>query len=79
MRCLVCGGELTQKSRLKLLASGLGMLPVAVAFPAFAPVLWIAAALLVIVAAYLITWSTLGKGLWCRQCKTVPGSLKVSS
>ncbi|HKS83466.1 MAG TPA: hypothetical protein VJR23_18320 [Candidatus Acidoferrales bacterium] len=41
------------------------------AFIAFliSPVYWIVAAMLLAIAAYLLVWSTLGKGRWCRRCK----------
>ena len=33
------------------------------------PVFWIPGIILVLSGAYLITWATLAKGMWCRQCK----------
>jgi hypothetical protein len=44
----------------------------AAAVLAFLRMIRIATGLLALVAAYLIAWSTLGKGLWCRLCKKFP-------
>lgn len=70
--CSVCGSELLQKSRLALFATGLFLLAAAAAGPFFNPLLWLFTAPAAIVALYLIVWSALGKGLWCRNCKKFP-------
>jgi hypothetical protein len=56
---------------MKLVGVGLVMLAAA-AVLAFLRMIRIATGLLALVAAYLIAWSTLGKGLWCRLCKKFP-------
>ncbi len=53
--CNTCRGETVQKSRWRLLLVGSALS---------------ASVVLAVVGVYLILWATLGKGLWCRQCKT---------
>lgn len=71
-KCHRCGGELIQKNKMQLLLSGL-------VFVAFAGMLlflsfkfWPLSFFLIMISLYLITWSTRGKGRWCRQCKAAP-------
>ena len=69
MPCPHCGSEWTQKSRVKLFVVGLLSLAAAVVSLFLYTIFWIVAAMLLAVSAYLIVWSTAGKGRWCTQCK----------
>lgn len=69
MPCPYCGGEWTQKSRLLLFLLGLSMFFAGITAFLVSPIYWIVAAMLLAIAAYLLVWSTLGKGRWCRRCK----------
>ncbi len=70
-QCPTCGMQLLRKNRVLLLAVGGAMITVA-AFALVVPALLVPAILLVIVGAYLIVWATLGKAMWCRNCKKFP-------
>lgn len=72
MRCPTCGTEWTQKSQTALFLAGLVMIAGAVIFLFYFMILWIVSLMLLAVAAYLLVWSTRGKGLWCPQCKNFP-------
>jgi hypothetical protein len=68
MICKSCGGEMIQKSRVRLTGVGGVMLAIsalAVVFPRFWPV----AIILALTGVYLVVWGTLGQGGWCRDCK----------
>jgi hypothetical protein len=69
--CPHCGSALIRRSRARLLLVGLllAAAPVAAAF--LAP-LWLPAIVALLAGAYLVVWATLGKGMWCRQCKSFP-------
>lgn len=69
MPCPYCGSEWTRKNRPLLFLVGLSMLVSAFIAFLISPVYWIVAAMLLAIAAYLLVWSTLGKGRWCRRCK----------
>lgn len=69
--CPRCQGELTSRSRPQLLLVGLG----SCTLPLLAiriPLLWLPALIMILAGLYLVYWASLGKGLWCRQCKTIP-------
>jgi hypothetical protein len=70
--CPSCGSQLLQKSRARLFVVGLIALGATVGCFFLSPIFWIATSFLVLIAGFLIAWSTLGKGLWCRQCKKFP-------
>jgi peptidoglycan biosynthesis protein MviN/MurJ (putative lipid II flippase) len=72
MKCPGCGSELIQKSPVRLLLASAVMLAAAIAALFLYAVFWIAAAMFLVIAVYLLAWSTLGKGLWCRRCKSFP-------
>ena len=36
------------------------------------PLFWIPGVVFFVIGAYLVLWSTRGKGLWCRTCKKPP-------
>jgi hypothetical protein len=58
-----------QKSRARLFVVGAVMIAsVALAF--FVPYFWVPGSLLFLTGSYLVVWATLGKGCWCRNCKT---------
>ncbi len=68
MKCKRCSGEMIQKSRPRLFLVGVVMCSsIALAF--FHKSLWGPVVLLTLIGAYLMLWATLGKGLWCRNCK----------
>ncbi|HEY2785289.1 MAG TPA: hypothetical protein VGJ05_09965 [Fimbriiglobus sp.] len=69
MICSTCHGEMIQKSRARLFVVGAVMIAsVALAF--FVPYFWVPGSLLFLTGSYLVVWATLGKGCWCRNCKT---------
>jgi len=70
--CSACGGELLQKNPRTLSVSGIIMLALAATGPFFSPILWFFTAPLAVIGIYLIVWSALGQGLWCRTCKRFP-------
>ena len=66
--CSVCGGEMIQKSKARLVVVGLCMIAsVAIAF--FFPLFWAPGIVLALTGVYLVVWATLGKARWCRNCK----------
>jgi hypothetical protein len=72
LSCPTCGNKLLRKNRTKLFFVGFAVLLAIVGCFFLSPIFWIATSVLVLIAGYLIVWSTLGKGLWCRQCKKFP-------
>jgi hypothetical protein len=70
--CRTCGSPLIQKSRSRLWIVGLLMLVAAVTGYRYAPALVAVAIVLGLTGAYLIAWATLGRALWCRECKRFP-------
>ena len=66
--CPACGGPLIQKSRTKLIVTGLCMSASLVA-AIFIPLLLVPAIILTLAGLYLFAWGTIGKGRWCRNCK----------
>jgi hypothetical protein len=67
--CPQCGGPMIQRSRAGLLAVGFVM-AAAPLLAHFVPLLWVPALISFLAGAYLVAWATIGKGQWCRQCKT---------
>jgi hypothetical protein len=67
--CNRCGGALIQKNRWRLAAVG-AVLCASMVIAMYLPYLWLPCIVLALVGAYLLVWATLGKGQWCRQCKT---------
>jgi hypothetical protein len=67
-KCKACGGDMVQKSRLRLIVVGVLMIA-ALAVAPYIPFLWAPGIILFLAGAYLILWATIGKGLWCRTCK----------
>jgi hypothetical protein len=58
-----------QKSRTRLFLVGVAMcasLSIAFLYKLF----WAPGIILFITGIYLIVWATLGKGCWCRNCKS---------
>ena len=72
MNCPHCGTQLVQKNRAALLLGSIVFLAGAAGLFLVYPIIWIAALLLLVVGVYLLTWTVLGKGLWCRVCKRFP-------
>lgn len=69
-RCSRCGGPMKHFSRLGLAAAGLVIIACAVALPWLAHWLVFPGIFVALVGAFFIMWATLGKGQWCRTCKT---------
>ena len=67
--CPRCGGPMIQRSRASLLAVGIAM-TAAPLLACFIPLLLAPALVSFLAGAYLVAWATLGRGQWCRQCKT---------
>jgi len=68
MKCNTCGAEMFQKSRARLIVVGLIMIlsvSVAIRFSWF----WGPGIILFLIGIFLLTWATLGRGCWCRNCK----------
>ena len=72
MNCPTCNGELVQRSRVVLFLVGVAFAGVAIFFVWLSPWLWLPAALLTLIAAYLMIWSGWARGKWCRSCKRFP-------
>ena len=73
-KCPVCGGDLIQKSRARLLVVGL-LLILTSTLAWLVPLLHVPAIIMFLTGLYLLVWATLGRGRWCRNCKTfIPGT-----
>lgn len=70
--CPRCGGPLIQKNKTKLFLVGVAFLIIGGGLAFLSYKLWLLTFLLCLISIYLIAWSSLGKGLWCRQCKSAP-------
>ena len=70
--CRRCGGEVVQKPRTRLILAGTLMLAALGLGPLWAP-LWPPALILGLTGAYLLTWTSVGRGRWCRGCKRFDG------
>lgn len=70
--CPTCNAELVQRSRLALFLAGVAFAAVAIVLVWLSSWLWLPAALLVVIALYLVIWSGWAKGVWCRDCKRFP-------
>ena len=69
--CPTCGGEVIQKDRWMLIIDGFALIVTAV-LETYLPWLAILTVPQAIAGVYLIVWATIGRGLWCRQCKKFP-------
>jgi uncharacterized protein (DUF983 family) len=69
--CPACGHELTQKNRSLLSVAGVVFLTAAILLLFFQYV-WMVAIITAAIGLYLLFWSVLGKGKWCRHCKKFP-------
>ena len=67
--CAACGGNLIQRNRVLLFVSGVFMCLTPLIAIRIA-LLWVPAVILFLAGGYLVLWSTVAKGLWCRQCKS---------
>ena len=70
-RCPACQGEITRRSRPLLLFVGLAFCLSPLAAVRIS-LLWLPAIISFLAGGYLVYWATGGRGLWCRQCKTIP-------
>jgi hypothetical protein len=59
---------MVHKNTPRLFVVGLAMVA-SPAVAAFVPFFWAPAIILALTGTYLITWATLGRGYWCRECK----------
>lgn len=66
--CKTCQNELIQKNRIVLFLVGMGMLILSVVL-FYIPWVMLASVPAAMGGGYLLVWSTVGKGQWCRQCK----------
>jgi len=66
--CKTCHNELIQKNRVILFVVGILMLSIG-ALCLVISWLWILSIPLFLAGGYLLAWSMIGKGLWCRHCK----------
>lgn len=71
-RCPTCHGELIQKNRWKLFLVALALLAVSAACFRISHGLRLAVIPLGLIGCYLVAWSSIGRGRWCRQCKRFP-------
>ena len=67
--CRRCSSPLIQRNRVLLLLVGIAMAATPL-IAWFFPLLWAPAVIALLAGGYLIAWATVGKGMWCRQCKT---------
>ena len=67
--CAACGGNLLQRNRQLLFVSG-ALMCLTPLIALRIPLLWVPAVILFLAGGYLILWSTVARGLWCRQCKS---------
>jgi hypothetical protein len=72
VKCPACNAELVQRSRVVLFLAGVAFAAAAIALVWLSHWLWLPAAFLVLIALYLVTWSSWAKALWCRNCKRFP-------
>jgi hypothetical protein len=68
VKCSTCGGEMVQKSPLRLFVAGMLMVA-SLAIAAFVPYFLAPGIILLLAGIYLMVWATVGKGRWCRECK----------
>jgi hypothetical protein len=69
--CSRCQGPLISRHRAQLLGVGI-LLSATPALAFVVPLLWFPAIILFLAGAYLVVWATVGRGLWCRHCKSFP-------
>ena len=60
---------MVQKSKARLIAVGLSMIA-SVAIALLFPLFRVPGIILALIGAYLLVWATVGKGRWCRNCKS---------
>jgi len=75
--CPTCNAELVQRSRVTLFLAGVAFAGIAIALVCLSSWLWLLAAILVVIALYLVIWSGWAKGLWCRDCMRFPARRSV--
>jgi hypothetical protein len=78
MNCPRCGTPLVQKNRIVLFAGGLALIGSVCSAWFYLPLL-LPAFFLSLVGFYFIHWSTAGRGLWCRSCKTYPSKIVLKA
>jgi hypothetical protein len=70
-KCPRCQGPLILRKPLQLFLAGV-LLCASLSIAFFTALFWIPGLILFLAGAYLIAWSTLAQGRWCRQCKSFP-------
>lgn len=68
MKCAGCGGEMIQRSPLRLLFAG-SVMRAATPLVFLVPYFRVLDIVPVTAGGYLIVWALAGRGFWCRQCK----------
>ena len=71
MNCPRCGTPLVQKNRIVLFVAGLALIGSVSSALFYLPLL-VPAFFLMLVGFYFIHWTAVGRGLWCRSCKSYP-------
>jgi hypothetical protein len=71
-RCNRCQGALTRRSRPLLLLVGIVLCTLPLPFVRI-PLAWLPALIMILAGGYLLYWASMGRGLWCRHCKAIPG------
>jgi hypothetical protein len=72
IHCRRCGGEVVQKSVIRLILVGVAMLAAACLGIVWSH-LWLPALVLALTGAYFVAWVMIGQGRWCRGCKRFDG------
>ena len=70
--CKRCGGEVVRKNRVRLAVVGTLMLAGA-GLGVVWPPLWVPAVIVGLTGTYLLVWTSVGQGRWCRGCKRFDG------
>jgi len=74
MNCSHCGTPLRQRSKARLVTTGIGLIAAAFAllFVLHLAVVVVAGVVLAVTGAYFIKWAMTMDGLWCPKCGRVP-------
>jgi hypothetical protein len=72
VQCRRCGGEVVQKSPVRLAVVGALMLA-STGVAMVSAWLRLPSAILGLTGAYLLAWATVGRARWCRGCKRFDG------
>jgi hypothetical protein len=70
--CPTCGSPLIQKNKTQLTLTGIVLIAISIGSLFLSYKFWPLAFFLLMISVYLIAWSWLARGLWCRKCKSAP-------